>query len=383
LAQRDYYEVLGVAKTATADEIKKAYRKLAIQYHPDKNPGNKEAEEKFKEATEAYEVLIDDKKRSVYDQYGFDGVKNMGGGFDPSAFQGFEDIFGGGGGLSDLFESLFGGGSFGGFGGFGSSSRSSSRGSSGPARGANLRYDLQIDFTDAVYGKKIEIQYSRDEHCSECKGSGSVGGSGRKMCPDCKGTGQVRQNTGFFSIASTCRRCGGSGTIIENPCKKCGGSGLERKKQKIIITIPAGVEEGKRITIPKQGNAGSGGGDYGDLYVFIFIKPHHLFERHGNDLYCVIPISMTQAALGGEITVKSLNDKRLTVKIPAGTQHGDALKVRGEGVPAASGRTGDLYLKVIIKIPTRISSSGKKLLSEFSAMEGENTAPEMVPLSKL
>ena len=219
MAQRDYYEVLGVAKTATADEIKKAYRKLAIQYHPDKNPGNKEAEEKFKEATEAYEVLIDDKKRSVYDQHGFDGVKNMGGGFDPSAFQGFEDIFGGGGGRSDLFESLFGGGSFGGFSGFSSSSRGSSR-SSGPARGANLRYDLQIEFTDAVYGKKIEIQYSRDEHCTECKGTGSAGGGGRKMCPDCKGTGQGRQNTGFFSIASTCRRCGGSGTIIEIPCKK-------------------------------------------------------------------------------------------------------------------------------------------------------------------
>lgn len=380
LAQRDYYEVLGVGKTATGDEIKKAYRKLAIQYHPDKNPGNKEAEEKFKEATEAYEVLIDDKKRSVYDQYGFDGVKNMGGGFDPSAFQGFEDIFGGGGGFSDLFESLFGGG-FGGFGGFSSSSRSSRSG--GPARGANLRYDLQIDFTDAVYGKKVEIQYSRDEHCTDCKGSGSAGGGGRKMCPDCRGTGQVRQNTGFFSIASTCRRCGGAGTIIENPCKKCGGSGLERKKQKILITIPAGVEEGKRITIPKQGNAGSGGGAYGDLYVFIFIKPHTLFERSGNDLYCAIPISLTQAALGAELTVTGLNDKKLTVKIPAGTQYGDAVRVRGEGVPAASGRTGDLYLKVIVKVPSKLSSKARDLLAQVAALEKENTAPDMIPLSKL
>ncbi|MEL3905903.1 MAG: molecular chaperone DnaJ [Treponema sp.] len=380
MAQRDYYEVLGVGKTATGDEIKKAYRKLAIQYHPDKNPGNKEAEEKFKEATEAYEVLIDDKKRSVYDQYGFDGVKNMGGGFDPSAFQGFEDIFGGGGGFSDLFESLFGGG-FGGFGGFSSSSRSSRSG--GPARGANLRYDLQIDFTDAVYGKKVEIQYSRDEHCTDCKGSGSAGGGGRKMCPDCRGTGQVRQNTGFFSIASTCRRCGGAGTIIENPCKKCGGSGLERKKQKILITIPAGVEEGKRITIPKQGNAGSGGGAYGDLYVFIFIKPHTLFERSGNDLYCAIPISLTQAALGAELTVTGLNDKKLTVKIPAGTQYGDAVRVRGEGVPAASGRTGDLYLKVIVKVPSKLSSKARDLLAQVAALEKENTAPDMIPLSKL
>ena len=380
MAQRDYYEVLGVSKTASADEIKKAYRKLAIQYHPDKNPGNKEAEEKFKEATEAYEVLIDDKKRGVYDQYGFDGVKNMGGGFDPSAFQGFEDIFGGGG-LSDLFENLFGGGGFGGFSGFGSSGRSSR--SSGPARGANLRYDLQIEFTDAVYGKKVEIPYSRDEHCTECKGTGSSGGSGRKMCPDCRGTGQVRQNTGFFSIASTCRRCGGAGSIIENPCKKCGGSGLERKKQKICITIPAGVEEGKRITIPKQGNAGSGGGAYGDLYVFIFIKPHTLFERSGYDLYCVVPISMVQAALGADITVRSLNDKKLTVKVPAGTQHGEAIRVRGEGVPVANGKTGDLYIKVIIKIPSRISTKAKKLLTEFSELEGENTAPDIIPLAKL
>lgn len=374
LAQRDYYEVLGVGKTASADEIKKAYRKLAIQYHPDKNPGDKAAEDKFKEATEAYEVLIDEKKRGIYDQYGFDGVKNMGGagGFDPSAFQGFEDIFSGG--FSDIFENLFGGG----FGGFGSSS---SQRRKGPGRGANLRYDLEISFTDAVYGKKAEINYSRDEQCSECHGSGSAAGSGRKTCPDCQGTGQIRQSNGFFSIASTCRRCGGEGAILEHPCKKCGGSGLERKKQKILITIPAGVEEGKRITIPNQGNAGSGGGAYGDLYVFIFIKPHQYFERSGNDLYCAVPISITQAVLGGEITIKSLNDKDITVKIPAGTQYGSQIKVKGEGVPVASGRTGNLYIKVAVNVPTHLSSKAKALLTEMARIEGEETKPQLIVLS--
>ncbi|MGP1593638.1 MAG: molecular chaperone DnaJ [Treponema sp.] len=381
MAQRDYYEVLGVGKTASSDEIKKAYRKLAIKYHPDKNPGDKEAEEKFKEATEAYEVLIDDKKRGIYDQYGFDGIKNMGGagGFDPSAFQGFEDIFGGG--ISDLFENLFGGG-FGGFSSFGgSSSRNQHK---GPARGANLRYDLEIEFTDAVYGKKAEVSYTRSEHCSECKGSGSSSGSGgRKMCPDCKGSGQVRQNTGFFSIASTCRRCGGEGTVIENPCKKCGGSGLERKKQKILITIPAGVEEGRRISIPQQGNAGANGGGYGDLYVFILVKPHKYFERSGNDLYCALPISITQAILGGEVQVTALNEKKLTLKIPAGTQHGALLTIRKEGVPAANGYTGDLHFKVMLQVPSRVSSKTKKLLAEIAAIEGEVSSPNLIPLASL
>ncbi|CEM60785.1 molecular chaperone DnaJ [Treponema phagedenis] len=374
MAERDYYEVLGVSKTATNDEIKKAYRKLAIQYHPDKNPGNKEAEEKFKEATKAYEVLIDEKKRSIYDQYGAEGLNGMGGagGFDPSAFQGFEDIFGGG--FSDIFENLFGGA----FGGFGSSSRQSGTRS---GRGANLRYDLEISFEEAVYGKKAELNYSRDETCSECKGSGSKSG-GRKMCPDCKGTGQIRRNTGFFSIAQACPRCGGEGTVIENPCTRCHGSGVERKKQKIIITIPAGVEEGKRITIPKQGNAGRAGGEYGDLYVFIFIRKHAYFEREGNDLYCAVPISMTQAALGADITVTTLDKKKIKVKIPAGTQHGALIREKGQGVPAQR-RAGDLYIKILIRIPSRLSSRAKALLEEVAKIEGENESPDLISLSSL
>lgn len=245
VAKKDYYEVLGISKTASGEEIKKAYRRLAIQFHPDRNQGNKEAEERFKEATEAYEVLIDAQKRAAYDRYGFDGLKDMHGahGFNSSAFQGFEDIFGGG--FSDIFENIFG-----------TSSRrggSGNDGSGGSGRGANLRYDLQISFEEAVYGKKSELHYVRDETCITCKGAGSASG-GRKMCPDCKGTGQIRRSTGFFSIAQSCARCGGEGTIIESPCARCAGSGIERKKQKIIVSIPAGVEEGRRITIPRQGN---------------------------------------------------------------------------------------------------------------------------------
>ncbi len=372
-SKRDYYEVLGVDKKASNDEIKKAYRKLAIKYHPDRNQGDKEAEEKFKEATEAYEILIDEKKRGLYDQYGHSGVDGMGGGFDPSAFQGFEDIFGGGG-FADIFESFFGGG-------FG---RSSGSRSAGPSRGANLRYDLQIPFIDAVYGKKAELSYTRNERCSVCNGSGSESGSSRKMCPDCKGTGQVRRNTGFFSIATPCQRCGGEGNIIEKPCKHCNGSGIERKKQKIIITIPAGVEDGRRITIPRQGSAGANGGDYGDLLVFIFVQSHPFFERNGTDLYCAAPISMTQAVLGADINIKSLDDKTLRLKIPAGTQNGKLLRIRGEGVPTASlGRKGDLYIQIQVQIPSKLSSQAKNLLKQVAEIEGENESPDLIALKDL
>ncbi len=369
--KRDYYEVLGVAKTATKDEIKKGYRKLAIQYHPDKNPGNKEAEEKFKEATEAYEVLSDDQKRQVYDQYGHAGLEGMGGpggpgGFDPSAFQGFEDIFGD---FSGIFENLFGGG--------GGSRR---RQSGGPGQGASLRYDLQISFKDAVYGTKAEVSYQRNEQCPTCKGSG---GTGRKVCSTCQGTGQVRHSSGFFSIASPCPNCHGEGSSIENPCHDCGGSGVLKKRQKILVTIPAGVEDGRRIAIPRQGDAGPNGGPYGDLFVFIRVRPHEHFERSGSDLYCAVPISMTQAALGAEITVTALNEKKIKLKIPAGTQHGKLLRIRDEGVPVANGRTGDLYIKVIVRVPTKLSSKARTFLEEYSRLEGETSDPQPIPLSDL
>ena len=375
MAKRDYYEVLGVAKNATKDEIKKGYRKLAVQYHPDKNPGNKQSEEHFKEATEAYEVLADDQKRQIYDQYGHAGLEGMGaggpGGFDPNAFQGFEDIFGD---FSGIFENLFGGG-----GGGGSRRRSGSQG--GSSQGASLRYDLQISFQDSIYGTKTEVQYSRNETCSTCKGTGAAGGTGRKMCASCQGSGQVRHSSGFFSIASPCPACHGEGTTIENPCRDCTGTGVQKKRQKILVTIPAGVEDGKRINIPRQGDAGPSGGAYGDLFVFIRVKPHPHYERSGADLYCAIPISITQAALGAEITVTALDGKQMKLKVPAGTQHGKLLRIREEGVPGV--KKGDLYIKIIVQVPAKLSSKAKSLLEEVSRMEGENTSPMPISLAEL
>jgi len=368
MAKRDYYEVLGVQKNASKDDIKKAYRKLAIQYHPDKNPGNKAAEEKFKEATEAYEVLADDQKKQAYDQFGFAGVEGMGG---PSpqdfsqTFRGFEDIFGD---FSGIFDTIFGGGG--------------RRSSGGPRQGANLRYDVEIPFKDAVFGTKVEIQYSKNDACSACKGSGAANGAGRKVCPTCKGTGQIRQSAGFFSMASPCPSCGGAGEIIEKPCPSCGGTGTEKKRQKIMVTIPPGVEHGKRVVIPRQGDAGPAGGPPGDLYVFIRVKPHEFFERQGEDLYCAIPVSVTQASLGAEIQVVSLEGKTIKLKVPAGIQNGKMLRIRDEGVPVSSHR-GNLYIKLMIQIPERLSRRGRELMEELSRVEGENNAPKPIPLSQL
>ncbi|GHT67896.1 chaperone protein DnaJ [Spirochaetia bacterium] len=371
MAKRDYYEVLGVQKGASKDDIKKAYRKLAIQYHPDKNPGNKEAEEKFKEATEAYEVLGDDQKKSAYDQFGFAGVEGMGGQHDYSqTFRGFEDLFGGGD-FSSIFDTFFGGGG----------GRRSSGGNGGVRQGANLRYDIEIPFKDAVFGTKVEIQYSRNESCPVCKGTGAANGAGRKVCPTCQGSGQVRHSQGFFSVASTCPSCGGEGYVIEQPCKECGGSGAQKKRQKIMVTIPAGVENGKRVVIPRQGDAGPGGGPAGDLYVFIRVKPHEHFERQDLDLYCAVPISITQASLGADIHVSTLDGKTIKVKVPAGIQNGKMLRIRDEGVPAG-GRRGNLYIKLMVQIPAKLSKRGRELLEELSKAEGENDAPKPIPLSE-
>ena len=371
MAKRDYYEVLGVQKNSSKDDIKKAYRKLAVQYHPDKNPGDKQAEEKFKEATEAYEILGDDQKKAAYDQFGFAGVEGMRGQGDySSVFRGFEDIFGEGG-FSSIFESFFGGG-----GGF-------RRGGQGGVRqGANLRYDIEIPFKDAVFGTKVEIQYSHNEACETCKGSGSADGSSKKTCPVCRGSGQVRHSQGFFSVATTCHQCHGDGSIIEKPCKDCGGFGTQKKRQKIMVTIPAGVENGKRLIVPKQGDAGPNGGPAGDLYVFIRIKPHEYFERQGLDLYCAVPISVSQAALGAEIQVSTLDNKTIKVKVPAGFQSGKLLRIREEGVPSG-GRKGNLYIKLIVKIPEKLSGRGKELLKELAKVEGQNDNPKPIPLSQL
>ncbi|GMO41308.1 MAG: molecular chaperone DnaJ [Termitinemataceae bacterium] len=370
MAKRDYYEVLGVAKGASKDDIKKAYRKLAIQYHPDKNPGNKGAEEKFKEATEAYEVLSDDQKKSAYDQFGFAGVENSGGGHDYSQFRGFEDIFGGSD-FSSIFDTLFGGGG-GGFSG-------SRRGDGGRRGGSNLRYDIELPFKDAILGTKVEIQYTKHDACTACKGTG---GTGRKTCHSCGGAGQIRQSAGFFSLSQTCPTCGGEGFSIEKPCKECGGSGLQKKRQKIQVNIPAGVENGRRLVVKAQGDAGANGGSCGDLFVYMNVQPHKFFERQGSDIFCAIPITITQASLGTDIDVETLDGKTIKLKIPAGSQNGKMLRVRGEGVPLP-GHPGDFYIKLLVQIPQKLSARGRELLEEFARMEGKNEKPAPVALSSL
>jgi molecular chaperone DnaJ len=378
LAKRDYYEVLGVAKGATKDEIKKAYRKLAIQYHPDRNPGNKEAEEKFKEATEAYEVLADDKKREAYDQFGFAGVEGMGGPGPQdysTIFRGFEDIFGD---FGSFFDDIFGGG--------GARTRTYTGGrASTIRRGSDLRYDVEVPFTEAVFGAKVDISYMRNDTCPVCHGSGSDRGGGTRVCETCGGSGQVRRSSGFFSIATTCPTCHGEGEVIRNPCHECSGNGVVQKHRRIKVTIPAGIENGKRISLPGQGDAGPHGGPPGDLYVYIHIKPHEYFERDGNDVYCLIPISLTQAALGSEIFVTTLDNKKIKVKIPPGTQNGKVLRIRGEGIPYVnnSRMRGDMYIKIRVEIPSKLSSRARELLKELADLNGENESPEPVKLTEL
>jgi molecular chaperone DnaJ len=373
VAKRDYYEVLSVQKNASKDEIKKAYRKLAIQFHPDRNPDNAEAEESFKEATDAYEVLSNDQKRQTYDQFGFAGVEGMSsGGHDyNTVFRDFEDIFGD---FSSIFDSFFGGGRRKGAG------RGDTR-----TRGSDLRYNLDIPFQDAVFGTETEVLYQRHSGCTVCKGTGAESGSGRKMCPTCGGSGQVRRSSGFFSIASPCSTCGGEGYVIEHPCAECHGSGLLRKRQRIKVTIPPGIESGKRINIPGQGDAGPNSGPAGDLYVDINVQAHKHFERDRNDIYCVVPVSLTQASLGADIFVTTLDEKKIKLKIPAGTQNGKILRVKGEGVPFLhnTNRRGDLYIKIQVNIPLKLSSKEKDLLSKLAEMRGEESSPDPVPLSEL
>lgn len=374
MSKRDYYEVLGVPKNASKEDIKKAYRKLAVKYHPDRNPGDEKAEEMFKEATEAYEVLYDDKRRQAYDQFGFAGVEGMGtgaGGQGFSGFRDFEDIFGD---FGDIFGSFFGGGG-------GRSGRSDR----GVRRGADLRYNLDISFKDAVFGTRVEVSYDRHVTCPSCGGNGAETGSGRKVCPTCGGSGQVRRSSGFFSIASPCPTCNGEGYVIDNPCTMCHGSGVISKHQKLKVTIPPGIESGKRINIPGQGDAGPNGGPAGDLFVYVRVRPHDFFERHGNDIYCVVPISFTQAALGAEIMVPTLEGKKVKVRVPPGTQNGKILRLKNEGVPHLhnSTRRGDLYIKIRVDVPKHLSSRAKSLLKELAEMEGENNSPTPVPLSEL
>ncbi len=379
MAKRDYYEVLGVDKGASIDDIKKAYRKLAIKYHPDRNPGDKEAEKNFREATEAYEILSDDKKRPLYDQYGFAGVDEQmgsGGAQYSRAYQDFSDLFGSmGGGFGDIFDNLFGGGG----------SRSSSRRRGGPSEGASLRYDLNISFKEAVYGTKTEIRYKHSESCSECKGTGCAPGSSKKTCTTCNGMGQLRRSAGFFAVQQPCPDCHGSGMKIEKPCKVCGGRGNVEKATQMTLKIPCGVDNGKRITIPRQGDAGENGGPAGDLLVVVHVEQHPYFERDGQDLYCALPISFTQAILGADVSFQSLDGKSISFTVPSGTVSGKLLKIRGKGVPYTSNpdHSGDLYVKIMVQTPTKISSKEKELLQQYREIERPSEKPLLMKIDQI
>lgn len=358
--KRDYYEVLGVPKTASADEIKKAYRKLARQYHPDVRPGDKEAEAMFKEATEAYEVLSDDQKRSRYDQFGHAGMEqNQGFGGFGGDFGGFGDIFG------DIFD-MFGGGGR----------------RQGPRRGSDLRYDLDLSFEEAAFGAEKEIKVPRQETCDECHGSGAAPGTHPATCPQCNGTGQIKmvQSTPFGRIqtARPCNACGGEGKIINSPCPKCSGRGKIRNVKNIKIKVPAGTEDGLHLRLNGDGEAGEKGGPPGDLYVVINVKPHKIFQREGNDVYCEVPITFIQAALGGEIDVPTL-DGMVKMKVPEGTQTSTMFRLRGHGIPhlRSSGR-GDQHVRVQVITPTKLTERQKQLLREFS----DSTTPEQHSVKK-
>ena len=356
--KRDYYEVLGLKKGASDDEIKRAFRKMAMKYHPDKNPGDKAAEEKFKEVNEAYSVLSDPDKMSKYDRFGHAGV-DPNAGFGGGGFSGF----GGGGGFDDIFDifgNMFGGG-------FGGGSNASRR--NGPMKGRDLQKAITIDFEEAAFGTKREINITKYVKCSTCGGEGNAPGTEKRTCSKCGGTGQVHtvQRTPFGQFQSTgpCPDCGGKGTIIDTPCPDCGGTGRVRKNVKISVDIPAGVDNDSVIPIRGQGEPGDNGGPNGDLYIVISVKPHKMFKRDGDNLHLEIPITFNQAALGDEITVPTL-DGKVSYKIPAGTQPGTIFRLRGKGVKnVRNGRMGDLYVKVILEIPTKLTAKQKKAIEEM------------------
>jgi len=357
--KRDYYEVLGVPKDAAEDQIKQAYRKLALKYHPDKNKGNAEAEEKFKEATEAYEILRDPKKRAQYDKFGHEGVAGFEG-FGRGAYADFADIFGDFD-LGDIFEGFFGSG-------FNARARTRR-----PRRGADIQYDLLLTLEEAAVGKEVQIEIPRNETCKSCNGSGSAGGSKPTVCPVCNGTGQIRQTQGFFSITQTCYKCRGEGKIITSPCKSCGGTGLVLKKRKITVKIPAGVESGSRLKIGGEGEQGPQNGPRGDLYVVIHIKKHPIFERRGNDLLSVVDISFPMACLGGEIEVATIYGKKAKMKIPPGTENGHIFRLKGNGIPyLGSYGKGDQMVRINIRVPQKLTPRQKELLQEFAKQDGEN-----------
>lgn len=370
----DYYEILEVARSATADDIKKAYRKKAIQFHPDKNPGNSEAEKRFKEISEAYEVLNDDKKRQMYDRYGKEGVQGAaagaGQGFSSmdEALRTFMGAFGMGGGGETIFD-FFGGG--------GGGAEYSDRGGRGVRQGASKRVNLTISFEEAAKGADKELAISNYVSCQTCHGKGSNSPQGIKTCPQCSGRGQVFEQRGFFSMTTACPKCKGEGKIITDPCKTCSGQGATKEKQHIKIHIPAGVDTGMRLKMSGHGDAGENGGPPGDLYVFISVEPHDIFEREGNDILLDLPISFAEAALGCKKEVPSLLNHTCRVTIPEGTQNDKVFRVKGEGFPNVHGHgRGDLLIRVFVETPTRLSERQKELLTEFGELEGPNNLPK-------
>lgn len=361
MAKRDYYEILGVEKTAAAEEIKKAYRKQAVKYHPDKNAGDKTAEEQFKELGEAYEVLADPQKRAAYDQYGHAAFDRRAGGFgraggfhDP--YDIFREVFGGG----SIFEDLFGG---------------SRTDPTQPERGDDLRYDLEITFEEAAHGCEREISLTKADRCDVCHGSGAESGSKTKICPTCGGRGQVISSRGIFSIAQTCPHCQGAGRMIEKPCRACRGSGRREQTSSLRLRIPAGVDTGSRLRSVGNGEAGLRGGPSGDLYVVLHVRPHLIFQRDGDDLLCEVPVSFVQAALGAEIEVPTL-DGKTSIKIPAGTQPGAMFRLKGRGIKNIQGYGhGDQHVRINVEVPSHLSAAQRAKLQEFAALCNGEESP--------
>lgn len=366
MSKADYYEILEVSRDASEAELKTAYRKLAMKYHPDRNPGDKQSEERFKEASEAYGVLSDAEKRAAYDRYGHASTSaGFGGGAGPFAGSGdIGDIFG------DIFGEMFGGGG--------------QRRGSRVQRGEDLRFDLTIEFEDAVFGKETEIKVRRRENCATCRGTGTSSGRGPTVCAQCQGRGQVRYQQGFFSVARTCGNCGGAGTIVTDPCSTCRGETRSAREFPMKVKIPAGVEDGTRIRYSGEGDAGRFGGPRGDLYVVLSVKSHDFFERDGNDLHCVVPISFPQAALGDELEIPGLEGP-VVVRVPEGTQSGREIRVRNEGVPHLNehGR-GDLVVQVVVQIPKKLSRTQRELVRQLAeSMQIENKPTSRNMISKM
>jgi len=360
--KRDYYEVLGINRNATAEELKKAYRKQALEYHPDRNPGDSAAEEKFKEAAEAYEVLRDPQKRQIYDQFGHQGLE--GAGF--SGFGGFEDIFSS---FGDIFEDFFG---------FGTGRRSRTR----TQKGADLRYDLTLSFLEAAFGSETHIDVNKRGSCPACRGSGCEEGTQPETCAYCRGTGQATRTQGFFTLSTTCPKCNGRGQTIPHPCSECNGAGQVLVQKKVAVKIPGGVDSGSRLRLTGEGEAGFYGGPSGDLYVFIQVKPHEFFRRDNTNVICQVNISFVQAALGDTIEVPTLNGKK-ALEIPKGTQPGDVFRFKGEGIPSLrSNRRGDQLIQVIIKTPVGLSKKQESLLKEFAKLESGKLSNKLKSLLK-